>query len=103
MPTNDLPRVNLPGGSDKIVHFLIHFVLVGLWQLYLLRQNNNRLLWKHAAIVLVGSLFYGIMIEILQGYLTVSRQPDFFDVLANFGGALIGVFIFQKIKHFFTP
>jgi VanZ family protein len=53
--------------------------------------------------ILAASLLYGIIIELLQGYLTVSRRPDLFDVLANFGGALIGVFIFQKIKHLFAP
>jgi len=103
MPSTDLPRVKLPGGSDKWVHLLIHFVLVGFWMLYLFRQNNNRLLWKHSVTVLLVSLLYGIIIEILQGCLTASRTPDFFDVIANFSGALVGVFVFQKVKHFFTP
>lgn len=103
MPTSDLPRVKLPSGSDKWVHLLIHSVLVGLWMLYLLRYNNNRFRWRHAVIVLLGSLVFGIIVEILQGCLTVSRTADFFDVIANFGGALVGVLIFQKVKHFFTP
>ena len=103
MPTTDLPQVSLPGGVDKTVHFLIHFVLVLLWQLYWFRRNNNRLPWKYGGFVLVGSLLYGIIIEILQAYLTISRTADLFDVIANLSGALLGVFLFQKIKHFFTP
>lgn len=103
MPPSDLPKVNLPGGSDKIVHLLIHFLLVGLWQFYLFRKNNSRLLLKQVVFILAGSLLYGIIIELLQGYLTVSRRPDFFDVLANFGGALIGVLFFKKVKHLLTP
>ncbi len=103
MPTRDLPRVSLPGGADKMVHFLIHFVLVFLWQLYVLRRNHNKLLWKHGFVVLLGSLFYGIVIEILQGYLTLQRKPDAYDVIANLVGALAGVFLFQKVKRFFIP
>lgn len=102
MPPPDLPRLKLPGGSDKIVHLLIHFLLVVFWQLFLFRRNNNRLRLKQVVFVLAGSLLYGIIIELLQGYLTVSRRPDFFDVLANFGGALLGVLFFQKVKHLFT-
>lgn len=103
MPSSDLPRVKLPSGSDKIVHLLIHFLLVLVWQFYLFFRNSSRLAWKQAIIILAGSLFYGILIELLQGYFTDSRTPDILDVLANFSGALIGIFLFQKVKYFFTP
>src|SRR5690554_4808253 len=103
MPPPELPKVDLPGGTDKIVHLLIHFLLVFFWQLYSFRQNNYRLQRKQVVFILAGSLLYGIIIELLQGYLTVSRRHDLFDVLANFGGALTGVFTFQKIKHLFAP
>jgi len=100
MPTSGLPQVNLPGGTDKSIHLVIHFVLVLLWQLYSFYRNNQVFSWKNGALVLSGSLLYGIIIEMLQGYITTSRTPDIFDVLANFCGALIGVILFQKIKYF---
>jgi len=103
MPTSDLPSVDLPKGVDKSVHFLIHFVLVILWQLYWFQRNSKRFLWRNGVIVLIGSFLYGTIIEILQGYLTVSRTADLFDILANFFGALVGVLVFQKVKHFITP
>src|SRR5690606_12594526 len=103
MPTSDLPSVDLPKGVDKSVHFLIHFVLVMLWQLYWFQRNSKRFLWRNGVIVLIGSFLYGTIIEILQGYLTVSRTADLFDILANFFGALVGVLVFQKVKHFITP
>lgn len=103
MPTTDMPRINLPGGTDKTVHFLSHFILVCLWQFYWFRRNRNRLIFKEGVIVLIGSLLYGTIIEILQAYLTISRTADIFDIFANFIGALAGVFFFQKVKYFFTP
>lgn len=103
MPSSDLPRVNLHGGADKAAHFLIHFIFVFLWQLYFFRRYNNRFLWRNAFYVLIGSLVYGIIIEILQGQLTDSRTSDYYDVLANLGGAVIAVFVFQKLKNSFTP
>lgn len=103
LPPNDLPRVSLPSGSDKFVHLLIHAGLVGIWLLYFLRRKNTKYGWHQVIIVLIGSLVFGIVIEVLQEYLTVSRTADFFDVIANFGGALIGVLIFQRVKHFFAP
>lgn len=102
MPSSDLPHVKLPGGSDKIVHFLIHFGLIMLWQLYLFRKTKDKLFTKQILLLLVAALSYGIIIELLQGSLTVSRTPDIFDVLANFGGALVAVLVFQKVKHFFA-
>lgn len=103
MPSSDLPRVNLHGGADKSAHFLIHFILVFLWQLYFFSLYDYRFLWRNASMVLFGSILYGIIIELLQGQLTDSRTPDFYDVLANFGGAVVSIFVFQRLKHYFTP
>src|SRR5690554_3649211 len=102
MPTTGLPKVNLPGGADKSIHIAIHFLLVLLWQLYWFFRNGRVLTWKHGAIVLSASLIYGIIIELLQGYMTTLRTPDVFDVLANFGGALLGVILFFRLKKMIT-
>lgn len=102
MPSSDLPRIKMPGGSDKIVHFFIHFVLVIIWQLYFFREGKNRLGRHSLIILLLASLLYGIIIEIMQGQLTVTRTPDLIDVIANFGGAVLGVLVFQKLKSFLT-
>ncbi|QAA81944.1 hypothetical protein EI546_09510 [Aequorivita sp. H23M31] len=102
IPPSDLPKMSLPGGSDKFVHLLIHAGLVGVWLLYFTARNNRGFDGKYVILVLAGSLIFGIIIELLQEFLTASRTADIFDVLANFGGALVGVFIFQRVKHFFT-
>lgn len=103
MPTTDMPRINLPGGADKTVHILSHFILVCLWQIMWFTRQNNTLNWKQGVVILLGSVIYGILIEIFQAYFTISRTADLLDVIANFIGAAVGVFLFQKVKHLFTP
>lgn len=103
MPTSDLPKMHLPGGFDKFVHLLIHFGLVCLWQLYLLKRYKNTLPLKSILFLLAAILIYGIVIELLQGSLTVSRTADYNDVVANFSGALLGVLVFRNVKRYFAP
>lgn len=38
------------------------------------------------------SVFFGVSIELLQKYLTTTRNGDVLDVLANTSGAIIAVF-----------
>ena len=87
---------------DKVVHVSIFFLLVCIWQLYILRKNDGQLSWRKSFRILLWSLFYGIIIEVSQGLFTVSRSPDVWDVVANLVGAMIGIMFFQKIKHIFT-
>lgn len=45
------------------------------------------------------SLFFGIGIEVLQSRLTATRNGDFFDVLANFSGALLALIFVLVAKQ----
>lgn len=100
IPTEGLPSV---GGSrfDKIVHFLFFFALVILWQLVIFKNNDDELPRKMIFFILGFTLVYGILIEVFQELLTASRTADPFDVVADFLGALIGVLVFNKVKHLF--
>ncbi len=98
IPSQDLPKVHF-SALDKIVHSLIYFILVNLWMLYLYIKNDFQFNNKWILILLLSVLLYGIIIEILQGLLTISRSADIFDVAANFIGSLIGIFFFKNIKN----
>ena len=82
----EMPKVDLPG-NDKTIHFLFYFVLTLLWYVALERKYKNRLL---KFLIVGASIIYGIIIEILQGVLTKTRQADFYDVVANSLGAIVG-------------
>ena len=100
IPSQDLPNIHF-SALDKIVHILIYFILVNLWMLYLYIRNGFQFNNKWGLIILLSVLLYGIIIEILQGLLTISRSADIFDVLANLIGSLIGIYFFKSIKNKF--
>ena len=89
-PASDIPSVSMPN-LDKLAHSSFHFVFTILWFLFFKKQVKK----KNQTKLLVGavffSLFFGIGIEILQSRLTVTRNGDVFDVLANFTGALLAL------------
>ncbi len=66
--------------------------------LYFYVRNNFQFTYKLVLMLLLTILAYGIIVEILQGLLTVSRSADIFDVLANLTGSLFGIFFFNSIK-----
>lgn len=101
IPSPDLPKIQFSAG-DKIAHCLIYFVLINLWMLYFYRKLNFRFNIKLILILLLSMLFYGIIIEILQGLFTNSRSADILDVAANFTGSLLGILFFKSIKHKFN-
>lgn len=83
--------------SDKIVHFSFYFILTTL----LFRSINQNAKSKYL-IVIVLSLFYGIIIEVLQENFTSSRKGDFYDVLANLTGiicaAMLNKYVVERIS-----
>jgi len=95
---NDLPSLVFSVSSiDKYVHITLHFVFTLLWGLYLQQQNNKTELRKISLIVLISSV-YGGLIEILQETFTTTRHADILDVLANLTGALMALLLFVLIE-----
>ena len=92
-----IPKVNLLW-NDKIVHFLFYFFFVVFWSIAL---QKNFYLKKYSFTVVFFAIVYGIIIEVLQGVLTTTREPDLYDVFANSLGAIIGYFGFYCVKYKF--
>ena len=88
VPSNDIPTVSIPN-LDKLVHAFFHFVFTILWFLFFKKQVKKKNQFKLLIAAVCFSLLFGIGIEILQDKLTTTRSGDFFDVLANFTGAII--------------
>lgn len=83
-----LPSVEISGG-DKYVHAVFHGVFTVLWFRYFQTIASGRP-FRNMLKAVLGSLFFGIGIELLQTFCTESRQGDPSDVLANFCGSLVG-------------
>ena len=88
---------DIPLNSDKVCHAIAHAVFTMLWFTafhFKLKMQFNRAL-------LIAGLFsfsYGIVIEILQGWLTISRQGDVKDVIANVIGMVFAVLLICSVK-----
>lgn len=95
---NSVPKVNIPG-NDKAVHFLFYLVFVVLWSL---AKWQSYFKMKYDSLIVVLAIIYGIIIEVLQGVLTQTREADFYDALANSLGAIVGFIGLYcvKIKFF---
>lgn len=81
-----LPDVEI-SFADKIFHFLAYSIFVLLWYLafyYAFRVKKNKAL----IYAFILAVIFGIIIEILQDTITVSRALDVYDALANTLGAL---------------
>jgi VanZ family protein len=91
---DSVPLINIPY-FDKVVHFGMYFGLMSV-----IIFEHRKTLNKTSDLFLVGfiPLFYGILIEILQSTLTVTRSGSFYDALADCGGILFSVFLWLLIK-----
>ena len=81
--------------ADKIFHFSAYFVLTILWYITLFFQFKTK---KNKSIIyaICFSVMFGIIIEILQGNVTTSRQSDINDVFANTIGVFLAALVIYK-------
>lgn len=77
--------------SDKSLHFLAYMVLVFL--LWFAISPDRKVNWRKAAVwwVLLVVVWYGVLDEVLQGY--VGRMCDARDFVANLAGALASLIL----------
>ena len=89
-----VPLINIPN-IDKIVHFVMYF---GLMSVIILENRTN--LKNNLRLFLTGliPLLYGILMEILQATVTVTRTASFYDALANSSGILVSILLWIWIK-----
>ena len=82
---------------DKMVHFTFHCLLVVFGVLaFKERRGQAFKIGRAIAQFFVFSLVYGIIIEVLQYYMPFDRSAEFWDVLANLSGALVGILLIKK-------
>lgn len=100
LPGNDLPDISV---GDKFEHFFAFCGLAVLLNLSLLVQEKYKKLKKYSSsftLFIVG--FYAGLDEFHQLFIP-GRDCEFLDWIADFTGALAGVFIMMLIlKHFLS-
>jgi VanZ family protein len=92
--SSELPSLNVKiEGIDKGIHFIFHFLFTFLWSVYIYSINKNINRNKIVKVIL-GSIVFGVLIEIIQEFFTTTRQADSKDILANTLGALVAGILF---------
>ena len=77
---------------DKWQHCFEYFVLCLSWLIAFYKKKKKRL-------VVVCCILLGVIIEISQNTLTSYRTGDFYDVIANSLGVLLGLLVFNKFSE----
>ena len=100
-PITGAPKVEIPF-ADKMVHLIINAGLFMVWASYVFSGKTNTKTKKTYTLPLlfVCTLLYGILIEVVQGSFIPTRGADFFDVIANLCGLILGFFAVKLTKKF---
>lgn len=90
----DVPKLNT-GYDDKIAHFVLYAGLCLFWfmSLHTLKSKSSLVLASLLSIV------FGLVIEILQGIVSIHRTTEVFDLVANCLGVLTMAFIINAKKQ----
>ncbi|WP_223439850.1 VanZ family protein [Polaribacter litorisediminis] len=85
MPETGIKVANI----DKGYHSIAYFILTITWLLSFYKKPQKKY------IIAISCIIFGIIIELLQASLTVYREGDYFDVLANSLGVLLALSTFS--------
>jgi len=95
-PSNNIPDIQV---SDKLIHAVFYGIFAFLLFLAVDQQNKkpNTLVSRWRAVLIIG-FSAGILVELIQVYLTESRSGEWLDIIANVLGMLIALIFAEKLK-----
>jgi len=96
MPGKDLPSVSIVN-FDKFVHISFFGMLNALYLRWALFGNGLKL---SPLKITLFTIFYGGLIEIIQGTFYTDRHADFMDFVSNSVGALIALYCIRFTPNF---
>jgi len=90
---SELPDVLWWEYQDKVAHLLAYVVFGVLWGLTWLFTRKINFWNPYFFVIITASIGYGTIVEVLQQTMTTSRTADFWDVIANTVGVILGVVV----------
>jgi VanZ family protein len=90
--SSDIPTINIPN-LDKCIHTFFHLVFAFVWFLFFSKQLQNGTIFKPLLFSVLFSFVFGIVIELLQNFVTTTRNADAFDIVANMVGSILAIFV----------
>jgi len=85
---------------DKLFHLLSHASIIILYFYPKINLQNPHINNKQAFISIILLMLFGCGIEVLQKYFITNRHFDWFDILANTAGDLLGLWLTKYITVF---
>lgn len=79
---------------DKILHFTLYYVFIVLWSL-----ASKVIKVRQKYVLLIAGIAYGVLIEVLQGAMSLGRSYELDDIIANTIGCILGVLSISYINH----
>ena len=96
-----LPVPKIPGARlfdiphfDKFVHFSLYATLSTLWLIDYFKNTNNPYAFR-VVLIVMNSILYGGIMEVVQKVVVQKRSGDFFDFLANTIGVFTAFLLFR--------
>jgi VanZ family protein len=89
-----IPLLDVPD-FDKVIHLGMYFFLMSV-----IIFENRKTIINTSRLFLTGliPLFYGVLMEILQATLTITRSGSFYDALADATGVLLSILLWIWIR-----
>ena len=96
MPVQRIPGTRLFDipHFDKFVHFSLYATLTTLWLIDYFKNTYNLSAVRVVFIILI-SISYGAMMELVQKVFIQQRSGDWFDFLANTTGIFVALLLFR--------
>ncbi len=85
--------------SDKIGHFMAYSVFAFIWASFLFKAKGIKFN-KSIFFSFLWSALFGVLMEFCQWIFTSYRQFDYYDMLANTAGSIIGLLFFYIYFEF---
>jgi VanZ family protein len=98
-PITGAPKIEIPF-ADKMVHLIINAGLFVVWASYVFSGKTKTTKTYTLPLLFLCTLLYGILIEVVQGSFIPTRGADFFDVVANVCGLILGFFAVKLTNKF---
>lgn len=97
IPSDEVPKIQLFEGFDKLVHGCMYFGLTILasWTFH---AEEKRILILY---IVLFSISWGLLMEFSQLEMMLGRAFEWKDELANSIGTLLGAFAYLKISRFY--
>jgi len=95
LPPQDLPRVQLFKGADKVIHVMMYlvFAIMTAWALKI--EMNRSRVW----LILPVTIGWGILMEVFQLEMHIGRSYSMYDMLANTTGVAIGLLFYLLVTR----